>query len=1042
MWKHILETFARKPISVFLLTISLILLGIVAWQDIPIDLFPNISFPYAAVVTPYLGAGPEEVEVNVTNPIEEAVGLVSGVKRISSRSFDSFSVVEVEFEWGTDISYAVSKIRELIDAFARDLPEDVDPIVVEFNPAMIPVYVVGIGTKEPNNIETLSKDLQQNLSRLDGVANVEILGIPDKEVLIDVDPEKLEKMEIPFDSVKIMLSAGTKYPMGKITEEDNVYPLSVSTKFASLKELEETIIGFRGMSRYINFQSLSSISDGLKLPPFFVPVRLKQVADVGIKQKEVRGGVRVNAESAAVLVVQKRGGMNTIKVAKKVRERLSLWKEEHPGVVIQTITDTSEFTNMAINGLFKNLLLGAIVATIVIYLFLRSVSATLAVTVSIPLSLLTAIMLMYFSKLNFDLMTLGGLTVAVGMVVDNSIVILEAIYRYLEEKMNPVEAASKGGREVVGAIFASTMTTLAMFVPFAFITGFAAQLFKFFAISLSFTLIASFFIAITVVPAFANIVKAKPSRDHRILKGYKRVLDKLLTHKKGVIIAFVIIFVISVFGLLSKGLEFIPEVDSGVLNVSFALPSNTPYTVVSKALEEIESYLMENKDELHIVSTYSVFGQPGTILSALRGIQENEADMQINLTPSNKRDKSSSEIAESLRSHIEKVMKKYNGSYKISSGAIEVESIFGTQIRVTFYDNDLEKLRQLAEEFARKLEKISGVIDVTTSFRKQQQVYELSIDRGKALTAGVFFMQALGAVQPYTVGINTGNIFIDGENIPIILHLKDSLNPDTIRKIKIPSFSAKDAYMGMIADLKKKVVPSTIFHRDGQRIAFVNASVFNRPLGDVVKDIENMVDSEYKAENRPEIGGQAANLQETVTQFLKAMIMGIILMYLIIGAQFESLVYPLVIFFTLPMALVGVALVVYLTGITVNVSTLMGMLTLAGITVNNGIVMITYINQLRERGMEKREAIIEGAARRSRPILMTTLTTIIALIPTAVSNAAGSELDRPMALTVVGGLLMGMVFTLFLIPLLYDIIDKISLRFTKKKTFSEKGIRC
>ncbi|MDI3524560.1 efflux RND transporter permease subunit [Kosmotoga sp.] len=1021
MWKHILETFARKPISVFLLTISLILLGIVAWQYIPIDLFPNISFPYAAVVTPYLGAGPEEVEVNVTNPIEEAVGLVSGVKRISSRSFDSFSVVEVEFEWGTDISYAVSKIRELIDAFARDLPEDVDPIVVEFNPAMIPVYVVGIGAKEPNNIETLSKDLRQNLSRLDGVANVEILGIPDKEVLIDVYPEKLEKVEIPFDSVKIMLSAGMRYPMGKITEGDNVYPLSVSTKFTSLKELEETIIGFRGMSRYINFQSLSSISGGLKLPPLFVPVRLKQVADIGIKQREVRGGVRVNAESAAVLVVQKRGGMNTVKVANKVRERLSLWKEEHPEVVVQTITDTSEFTNMAINGLFKNLLLGAIVATIVIYLFLRSVSATLAVTVSIPLSLLTAIMLMYFSKLNFDLMTLGGLTVAVGMVVDNSIVILEAIYRYLEEKMNPVEAASKGGREVVGAIFASTMTTLAMFVPFAFITGFAAQLFKFFAISLSFTLIASFFIAITVVPAFANIVKAKPSRDHRILKGYKRVLDKLLTHKKGVIIAFVIIFVISVFGLLSKGLEFIPEVDSGVLNVSFALPSNTPYTVVSKALEEIESYLMENKDELHIVSTYSVFGQPGTILSALRGIQENEADMQINLTPSNKRDKSSSEIAESLRSHIEKVMKKYNGSYKISSGAIEVESIFG---------------------FARKLEKISGVIDVTTSFRKQQQVYELSIDRGKALTAGVFFMQALGAVQPYTVGINTGNIFIDGENIPIILHLKDSLNPDTIRKIKIPSFSAKDAYMGMIADLKKKVVPSTIFHRDGQRIAFVNASVFNRPLGDVVKDIENMVDSEYKAENRPEIGGQAANLQETVTQFLKAMIMGIILMYLIIGAQFESLVYPLVIFFTLPMALVGVALVVYLTGITVNVSTLMGMLTLAGITVNNGIVMITYINQLRERGMEKREAIIEGAARRSRPILMTTLTTIIALIPTAVSNAAGSELDRPMALTVVGGLLMGMVFTLFLIPLLYDIIDKISLRFTKKKTFSEKGIRC
>lgn len=1033
MWREVLTQFSRRPVAVFLMLGTLVFLGLFSWQQLPIDLLPSLNIPYAVVVTPYIGATPQEVERNVTGPLESAISFVSGVKSISSQSRDGFSVITIEFESDTDMGYALSKVKESIDSMAIGLAKAVDPIIVEFNPSLIPVYVLGLSADDPSELKTMANELRGILSRIEGVANVNLTGIPQQEVAIVLDDRRMNELEIPIEIVKAVLSDGVRYPMGLLEDSGKVYTLSVKCDFDSVEELANTVIGFRGMGSTMSALS-QEMGQMIVLEGIPIPVRLNQIATVELVDKELRGTIKVDGASAAVLTVQKQSGANTVRVASEIQKNITRWRDLSPDNRVIVITDTSQFTSMSINSLFRNLLVGALVATLVIFFFLRNVVATVAIAVSMPLSLLIAIMLMNFSGLGLDLMTLGGLTMAIGMIVDNSIVVLEAIFRYLESKKDPYEAAGRGA-EVVGAIFASTLTTIAVFVPFAFISGFAAQFFGYFALALAFSLGASLFLAVVMIPAFTQFIKVKRAKRTIDLK-YGTFLNFLLDHKPATLIIFVCLFAISLLGLISKDTEFIPSFDSGIINVDLTLPQNISYKTTSQVAEEINREILNRFEELDLQTLYSSSGDTGGVIALVMGSAENKANIQVILKPLNERRINTEEVAGIIRVLLETVAERHDARIDVGTSGLEIEAVFGRDIEIAVFENDLDNLRAKVEIVASKLSKVEGIKNLETSFDDLQNVLELTVDRSKATLAGLYHMQVLGVIQPYTMGVDLGIMSVEGQSIPVKLYKERKEGYEWLKSLSIDTLLGSKTYVGIVSSLDIKGSPVSIEHFNGQRVGYIRADTVNRPLGSVVEEIKVVLGQELEMGSR--LMGQGELIRQTIEQFGFALLAGIIFMYLIIGAQFESLVYPLVIFLTLPMSLVGVMVVVYLFDLTINISSLVGILTLAGVTVNNGIVMITQINQLREKGLEKRRAILEGTGRRIRPILMTSLTTVVALLPTAFAKYEGSELESPLALVIAGGLLIGTAFTLFLTPVLYDIIDRISSRFDS----SSEGLEC
>jgi len=1050
---------ARKPVAVFMLLLALLVLGYVAITNLKLDLLPNLNIPYAVVATVYLGAGSEEVELLITKPIEDAIKMVSGVKKITSTSSDNFSMIFVEFEWGTQLNAAVSRIRTMIDTISTQLPSGVKPMVIEFNPSLLPIYVFSVTGED--DLRTLMEDAKTVVSRVPGVANVDILGIPEDVLNIYLSPEKINKYGLEYSLIPTMIGGNVRYPMGMVMEDGDVYSLSVDAKYKNLKELENVIVGFKDMNKMLFSLSIMGINSSndsagaddknqrsgllsnllgtaftFKGP--LIPIRLNQIADIKLEKKEIRGVVRVNGKESAVLVVQKQGGANTVEVIRNVKKALKDWKETKKNIKVVEIMDQSQFTVKSINSLFRNLIIGAIVATMVMYLFLRSLGATLIIAFSMPLSIMIALVFMYFSKMGLDLMTLGGLTMAIGMLVDNSIVVLENIFRYLEKKKSPIEAAEIGAAEVGGAIFASTATTIVIFVPLAFTGGFIAEIFKFFALSLSFALLSSLLVALVMIPAASTTFMIKTPKSEkkgfRLGKRYKVMLRRFLRRKGLYTTIVVAVFIASVALFLQKGLIFLPEMDTGVVTLIVKLPPQSSYLKTLACTSEIEKMLQDRWEELKIDRIYSNVGQGEGILQVLMQSSENTANIQIALKPKNERKLTTQRILNMMRSDVEKIAKKYNANISLSANSMELESIFGSPIQVVLIGKNLKKLEELSEKVREIVENTDGTIDVSTSFDDKKYSYVIDIDRNLSLMSGVIPLQIIGQLQPYLTGQEIGDFVINEKPMKAYLRIEGTknMNVNELKKIKIKSFLGTETYLGAISKVKRETIAVSIPHENGNRVAYVNASVLNRSLSEVTEEIRNKLEKlEFPTGYSYYFGGQQQLLTETLDRFIFALVIGILLMYMLIAAQFESLVQPLVIFSSIPMSLIGVTFIVYVLNIPISVPVLLGAMTLVGVVVNNGIVMITRINQLRDSGVEKSKAIIEGAVTRLRPVLMTTLTTVIALFPTALSRSEGANLDSPIAWTIIGGMLIGLFFTLFFIPSLYDFFDRFSRRFKK-----------
>ena len=995
---------AKRPVAVFMLLLAIAALGVIVLRRLHLELIPNLEYPYAAVFATYMGAGTEEVEQLVTEPLERVIATVPGVKRFTSVSQPGFSFILIEYAWGVDVLSASSRLERYLSLAQANLPEQVKPSVVEFDPSLLPVFVF--------STEQDVESFVDQIKRLPDVAGVEVLGKANKRVVVRLDPEKVEQFGLDLSLMEMFLSGNAIYPMGQVKDENgNVYPITVDARFRNLEELRNAIVGFRGLT----YQTAMSG----QLPKLLVPIRLGQVASIEVVEEEVRGVVRVNGHSTNVVAVRKRSGANTVESVRQIKNLLKQLKVSYTPLI-----DQSLYTQRAVNNLLKNLLLGLLCASIVVAIFVPNIFNTLIVSLSIPVSLIIAIVLMYFFKLNFDLLTLGGLTMAVGMLVDNAIVVFENIFRHKSEGQDYLEAASRGTKEVFGAIFASTATTVIVFVPLLFTESFAATMFKYFAATLSLALGASLAVAGVLVPAGSKwIMSRKIEAYEKFRITYKNSLERLLDRKVVVLPLVLVILLFSVFVLMNRPRSFTPKFESNTLSIVVKMNEQAGYEKTSQVVSELEKFILERKEKFNVQHVYCEVGITSELSQIVGGASEDKATIYVWF--GGKR----TEYVENKKALLSELQKFQIQGATLSVGESDFMSeLFGYPLTIVLRGKDIDLLLKEAERLSDAL-KQKGIGQVAVRGKATLQTMMVDIDRTKAIFSGLLPGQLLMEFQRRTVGQAIGIVSTEEGSLPVFLKVSSLGTVEDVEGVVFKNMRNQQIPLDVIANVEKRQTLTSISHMNGERVVYVDVtesqfsvSKLTRIAEETINDLKLKVDHEFS--------GQKNSMDTLFSEFRTIIIIAAILVYMFLAAQFESLVVPFVIFMSVPIALVALTLTMVIFNYELNLPVLVGSLTLVGTVVNNAIVMVSFVLQRRREAKEVsfRTIITESASLRLRPILMTSLTTILALLPVALSRAEGSELESPIAWTIILGLSITTLFTLYVVPMLLELLLKRSTR--------------
>jgi len=1003
----------KRPITTFMVFAAIIVIGIFSLRQIPIDLLPDISYPAMAVITDYEGAAPEEVERMVTEPIERMVSTVNNIKEVSSISYEGRSLVLINFTWGTDMDAAANDVREKIALAERMLPDEAEkPLVFKFDPSLMPVEILSLSGNLPlERLRRLAEDrVKYELEQIEGVASVSVSGGREREIQVLVDRDKLESVGLSIGQlVRILQAENINLPAGYMETEDQELLIRGMGEFRSVEQIKNVVICSRGG-----------------------PVYLKDVAEVRDSFKEERGEVLVNGREAVILSVFKESGANTVRVSEGVRQRLSLiGKGLPPSVEIDTIIDTSEYIRDSISNLQQTAIQGAAIAMVVVFLFLANLPSTLIIFFAIPVSVLVAFILLRLAGLTLNIMTLGGLAIGVGMMVDNAIVILENIFRHRQRGEPAQRAAVMGSNEMGMAVTASTLTTLVVFISLLFVSGIVSILFKHIAYTVIFSLSASLLVALTLIPMLSSKYLSAKTLEGKEGRGFSRklneymesrygfILDWALAHKKVVILGSVSILGATLLLLPRIGSEFIPQTDQGVINISVETPTGTKWRITEKVAKKLEEVIRESVPELD--KTLIQVGSEGGVIGSVMGTGSNNASLTVSLVERSQRKRSTMEITDLLRSRLADI----SGAKITFSEASAVQEIFaGAPVVIEVRGYDLEEGKRLARRIADLIGKIRGVMEPRISYKEGMPELRINVDRDKASSLGLNFFQIADAVKAANEG-KVATYFREAGSqydIRVRLNRKDLQRPSDIGKILITSPSGRQISLDTVAHIERASGPVNIERKEQQRVITISAGISGRDLGSIDREVREKLSKLKIPEGfSVEVAGQQKEMAESFRSLLGALILAVILVYMVMASQFESLRHPFVIMFSVPFALIGVIWILFLSRTTISTVVYMGLIMLVGIVVNNGIVMISYINILREKGMSALEATRTGARRRLRPILMTTFTTVFALIPMALGWGAGAELWAPMARTVIGGLSVSMIFTLILVPSLYTI---------------------
>ncbi len=1021
----------KRPVTTLMIILIIIVLGGISFARLGIDLLPDISLPMGVVVTQFSGASSEEVESMVTKPVEQTLATLSNVKNITSLSSEGSSMVMVEFNWGTNMDVAAEDMREKVDMIRGFLPTGAQkPMVMKFDPTMMPIMQIALyGGDNIVQLNDIAEDAISNrLLRIEGVASVNIMGAPEREISIEVDPDQLAYYGLSMSQISAKLQAeNINLPSGNIDQGSKKYILRTEAEFKDVSEIENLPITL----------------------PQGGTILLRDVAKVKDANKDVTTITRYNGKPCLSLSIQKQSGYNTVQVAQKVKTELANIKSELPiDIGYDPILDQSDYIQMSISNVESNAVMGGIIAIFVIYLFLQHFRSTLIIGISIPVSIIATFVLIYFSKFTLNMLSLGGLALGVGMLVDSSIVVLDNIFAHREKGEDPVTAALDGTNEVASAVMASTLTNMAVFLPIVFVQGITAQLFSQLALTVTFSLLCALLVSLSVVPLLSSrlmvevtegeipveknaknktTILSAPLRGFsafykRVETRYARLLKWALSHRKIIVIGAVALFIVSIALVPFVGTEFFPRSDAGSISITVKLPYGTNLNktdeFVTQVIEKIEK-IPEIEGILQTTGSTMAMSIGGAFS------ESSEAGISIKLVPLSEREKSSEEVAEEIR----------NLTADMAGAEIEVQALSGigfsggnllTPISINIKGDDFDKLDEISNQVVDLVKKIPGTRDVKSSLEEGKPELVITVDRDKASMYGISSAQVAQAVNAAVSGSTATQYKIGGEEIDVVIKANKDLVNDiySIENLSIPNTSGAFITLSDVAQVNRSVGPVTISRENQTREVTVTGDVAGAATGSVNRQIQQQLDALKLPEGYSiEMSGEQQQMTESFTDLGLVFILAVVLVYMVMASQFESLKQPFIVMFTVPLALIGVVFALFITRRTFNMTSIMGVIILAGVVVNNAIVLLDFVNQYRAKGMSRTEAIIKAGPSRLRPILMTTLTTILGLVPLALGIGEGAELAAPMATSIIGGLTISTVLTLVVIPVVYTIFE-------------------
>lgn len=1004
----------HRPVTIVMIVAAILVLGFVSITQLPIDLLPNMNIPILAIQTRYTNAGPHEIETLVTRPIEEVLGAVTSIKSVSSTSSRGTSTIIAQFDWGVNMDFASLDVRESVDLIKGMLPDDAgDPVILKFDPMTTAIMELVITGQRPlHELRHIAESTVKNrFERLEGVASVQVTGGEVREIKVELHPGLMQSFGITVDGIRQALQmANMDLPAGNVYDEQFTYLVRTTGEFKSVDEI-----------------------GNVKLPTAFGgSVRLTDVADVIDGFKDVTQLRRFNGQPSVVIAVQKEAAANSLQVADRVTEAMMELNREFTNEVQLLVTqDTTVFITHSINAVTSNAVYGAFLAVFVLLLFLRSIRTTLVIIVAIPISVVATFVLMFLSNTSLNMISLGGLALGIGMLVDNGIVVLENIFRHRELGEDSFTAANQGTQEVGTAIIASTLTTISVFIPVIFVSGIAAEIFRDMVITVSFSLLVSLLISLTLVSMLASrllgrVETNEKRQENRIQKAIGRVLTKLqnlygqgigwvLQHRLIIVVIPLALFAISLALLPRIGMEFLPGIDQGEISIRVQLPRGTQLRYTNAIVQQIEEEVAAIPD-VRIV--YSSIGGGASS-------NEHTGSVGIILVPLSDREKSTAEIVTYLREFVSGIP---GATITVRASDMAMGALAGAPVQLNIRGFDLEEMERYALQIQERISQVPGLLETTNSMEVSDPEVQVIIHREKASDYGLSVGQIASTLRTSISGTTATYFRAGGQEIDVTIRLAEPWRRE-IRDIeKIPIPTARGVVpLEELASLEFGESPVSITRSEGSRTLSISGQVHGRPLNAVMDDVMAIIGGmTFPTEIQVVEGGENEQMTDAFDQLTMAMLLGVMLVFMVLASQFESLIQPFIIMFTLPLAAIGVigGLLVY--QLTFNVVAFVGIIMLAGIVVNNAIVLIDYINRLRAKGRERYEALVEAGKHRLRPILMTTLTTILAMVPLAIGVGEGTELQQPIAVVVIGGLLTSTLMTLFLIPILYSFVDDFS----------------
>lgn len=1015
---NIADFCLKHKVTTIMAYVLIVVFGIMGFTSLPLALMPDIELPMAVVYTTYSNAGPQEVENMVTKTIESACASVSGMDEIQSLSSEGSSMVMVTFADGTDMDEAMVDLRGRIDRVKGFLPEDANaPMTMTIDVDAMPVMTVGLKGADLAELQAIAEDdIQPALERIDGVASVDIAGGYENEIAIDTNADRLAGYGLSVSYIAQMLAAeNVALPAGEVQSGDQSFSVRADGEFSSVSDIANTLIPL----------------------PTGGTVRLSEVADVYVAPKEQTAIAKIGGEPCITISVNKQSDTNTLQVAERAKDALDEVTALQPTLDWSLLMDQSDMINMTVDSVIQNIVFGVLLAAIVLFVFLRDLGATAVISMSMPICIISVFLIMQVLDITMNMMSLGGIAMGVGMIVDNSIVVLENIFHYRSDGCDRFTSCVEGTKEVALSISASTLTTVAVFLPIGLSGGLSGMMFREFCITICSLLLASLLIALTLVPVLCYALLDRGGKhrmrmpdtghdiaDRPLMRKYKELLAHFITHRKKAIIISGAMIVAFLGSIAIAGVELMPQMDESMVAIGIEMPVGSDLEDVSAMADRAVDIALEQVPEIESIY-YSTGGASMSTTTTA-----NSASITVNLVDKSDRDRTSQQVADDLRPYMQDL-----AGAEISveaSGTMDMSSMTGDAISVTLRGDDYEKLSQTAEQLAGELAALPGAIEVSSSASEQVPEVEITLNRANASRFGLTAATIGQAVRGELSGQTATQLKVNGEEITVTVRgdSRAETSIDALKSVMIPTQTGGSVPLSLVANVDTVLAPQSINRLNQSRTVTITGGAADTvSTAEMSQAVQGVLDTfELPDGITYETGGEMEEMINTFTQLAYALVVALGLVYFVLASQFESFVMPVIIMTILPIGLLGSLFTLPLTGNKISMVAFIGVIMLAGTVVNSSIVLIDYMNIRRKRGEDKDTAILNACPRRVRPVLMTTLTTVLGLLPMVFSNGEGAEMMRPMAIVMITGMVVSTIVTLLFTPVYYSLIDSLTQR--------------